>query len=151
MTESGATNIFFLMETASGVKELVTPPLDGLILPGVTRQSIIEMAPKHSLKVVERPMPMEEILCALEEGRLLEMFATGTAASVIPVGLLLYKGEWCQVPAPWDGVAAGFLREIQDVCSGIVESTWAVELEEWRLEEDGDVPDYMDQLNYLTK
>ena len=149
MTESGATNIFFLMERSSGIKELVTPPLDGLILAGVTRQSIIELAPKHNLTVNEKPVPMDVLLCALKEERLLEMFATGTAASVIPVGGLLYKGEKYQVPTPRDGVAEIFMREIQDICCGRIKSPWAVELEEWKLEEDDDVPNYMEQLTYL--
>ena len=42
-----------------------------------------------------------------------------------------------------------FMREIQDICCGRIKSPWAVELEEWKLEEDDDVPNYMEQLTYL--
>jgi branched-subunit amino acid aminotransferase/4-amino-4-deoxychorismate lyase len=47
--------------------------------------------PLHGLRVEERPLPMQLLLCRLAEGDLLEMFATGTAATVVPIGGLLYR------------------------------------------------------------
>ena len=87
VTEVGAMNIFILMKTDAGC-ELVTPPLtSGTVLPGVTRRSIIELAmTKPGLTVVERSITLPEILNAKAEGRLLEMFGSGTAAIVSPVG-----------------------------------------------------------------
>ena len=80
-------NIFTLLQTSYG-PELVTPPLSsGTVLPGVTRRSIIELARERlGLKVAERRITLPEILAAQSEGRLLEMFGTGTAAIVSPVG-----------------------------------------------------------------
>ena len=89
VTEVGAMNIFALMES-KGEWELVTPPLSsGTILPGVTRSSVLELASQMpGLKVVERKLNLPELLSASVEGRLLEMFGTGTAAIVSPVGSL---------------------------------------------------------------
>ena len=87
VTEVGAMNIFTLMKTDAGC-ELVTPPLTaGTVLPGVTRRSILELAmAKPGLTVSERKITLTEILTAQAEGRLLEMFGSGTAAIVSPVG-----------------------------------------------------------------
>ena len=81
-------NLFILLRRGDGSKELVTPPLDkGTILPGVTRRSIIELCSTWpDLAVTERKITMSEVMTALAEGRLLEMFGSGTAAVVSPVG-----------------------------------------------------------------
>merc|ERR1719341_2564823 len=80
---------------ADGIHELVTPPLStGVILPGVTRRSIIELTQTWSdLRVSERKITMGEVMEAQEDGRLLEMFGSGTAAVVSPVGGLHYGGH----------------------------------------------------------
>merc|ERR1711874_439161 len=82
ITEVGAMNLFILLRRGDGSKELVTPPLDkGTILPGVTRRSIIELCSTWpDLAVTERKITMSEVMTALAEGRLLEMFGSGTAA-----------------------------------------------------------------------
>lgn len=85
--EVGTSNIFFLIGD-----ELITPPLAGSILPGVTRDSVIRMAKSWGVRVSERPLAMDEILAALTAGTLREVFASGTAAIVSPVGQMFYKG-----------------------------------------------------------
>ena len=85
--EVGTSNIFFLIGD-----ELITPPLAGSILPGVTRDSVIQMAGSWGIRVSERPLAMDEILAALAAGTLTEVFASGTAAIVSPVGQMFYKG-----------------------------------------------------------
>lgn len=86
--EVGSMNIFFVID---GV--LTTPALTGTILPGITRRSVIELAKKEGIPCVERRIALEEILQALEKGSCTEIFGTGTAAVIAPVGKLSYKGK----------------------------------------------------------
>jgi len=74
---------------------LVTPPLDkGLILPGVTRQSLVELAESwNEFKVTERYITMAEVHKAIKEKRMREMFGAGTACVVSPVGRILHKNK----------------------------------------------------------
>jgi len=85
--EVGTSNIFFLIDD-----ELITPPLTGSILPGVTRDSVITLARHWGISVSERPLSMDEILDAQAGGTLQDCFASGTAAIVSPVGHIYYKG-----------------------------------------------------------
>jgi branched-chain amino acid aminotransferase len=71
--------------------EIVTPPLNGSILAGVTRDSILTLLRDWGLKVSERPISIDEVLAAGDAGTLAEMWGTGTAAVVSPVGELGYK------------------------------------------------------------
>ena len=86
--EIGTSNIFFRF-----TDELITPPLSGSILPGITRDSVIRMAGDWGIKVNERPITIDEVIAANSDGSLKEIFATGTAAVISPVGALSYKGE----------------------------------------------------------
>jgi len=86
--EVGTSNIFFVIDG-----ELVTPPLAGSILPGVTRDSVLQIARRWGLKVSERRLSVEEIQEAQASGKLQEVFASGTAAIVSPVGQIYYKGK----------------------------------------------------------
>jgi len=86
--EVGSMNIFFVIDNA-----LVTPKLDGVILPGITRRSVIELAKHLQLKVEEREVPIAEVVEGLQDGRVSEVFGTGTACVVNPVGTLGYKGR----------------------------------------------------------
>lgn len=86
--EVGTSNIFFYIN-----EELVTPPLHGTILPGVTRDSILHLARSWELKVSERRIALDEIISGLEKGRVKEIFASGTAAVISPVGKLAYKSK----------------------------------------------------------
>jgi branched-chain amino acid aminotransferase len=95
VTEAGANNFFVIWRSADSNRiELVTAPLEnGLILPGVTRQNVLELAmeklggnDENDFDVQEREFTMHEIVAASEEGRLLEAFTTGTAVSLIPIG-----------------------------------------------------------------
>ncbi len=73
--------------------EVITPPLSGSILPGVTRDSILTLCRDWGLKASERPISIDEVIGAARNGTLAEMWGTGTAAVVSPVGELGYKGE----------------------------------------------------------
>lgn len=73
--------------------EVITPPLAGTILDGVTRASTIQLMRDWGLTVSERPIAIEDVMQAGRDGTLREMWGTGTAAVVSPVGTLGYKGE----------------------------------------------------------
>ncbi|CAD6193341.1 unnamed protein product [Caenorhabditis auriculariae] len=95
ITEVGTMNIFVLWKNEQGELELVTPPLHkGLILPGVTRDSLLELAREmNEFKVSERIFYMEDVKKALAENRLFEMFGCGTACVVNPVGSIHYHNK----------------------------------------------------------
>lgn len=109
--EVGTSNIFFLIGG-----ELVTPPLDGTILPGVTRDSVLRLGGHWGLKVAERPISIQEVVAGCKSGALEEVFATGTAAVISPVGEIGYKGEDLQVA---DGETGELSRRLYDELTGI--------------------------------
>jgi branched-chain amino acid aminotransferase len=86
--EVGTSNIFFLVGD-----ELITPPLSGSILPGVTRDSVIRLAASWGVTVREKQLSIDELLRANADGTLKEAFASGTAAIVSPVGQMYYRGR----------------------------------------------------------
>jgi branched-chain amino acid aminotransferase len=73
--------------------EVITPPLSGTILPGVTRDSVLTLARDWGLRVSERAITIDEVVQAAHDGTLAEMWGTGTAAVVSPVGELGFRGE----------------------------------------------------------
>ena len=84
--EVGTSNIFFKIGD-----ELVTPTLDGSILGGITRDSVIQLAQSWDVKVIEKKITIDEVIAACDDGSLQEIFATGTAAVISPVGELCYQ------------------------------------------------------------
>uniref|UniRef100_A0A8C2WGD4 Branched-chain-amino-acid aminotransferase n=1 Tax=Cyclopterus lumpus TaxID=8103 RepID=A0A8C2WGD4_CYCLU len=128
ITEVGTMNLFIYWTNEKGEKELFTPPLDGIILPGVTRQSLLDLARTWGeFKVTERTMSMKELLGALDAGRILEVFGAGTACVVCPVGSLLYREESYQIPTMQNGpdLAKRFHKELTDIQYGRTASDWA--------------------------
>ena len=83
--EVGAMNIFFVIGD-----EVVTPELQGSILPGITRKSVLELCRSWGMKANERRISIDEIADAYKNGQLKEVFGTGTAAVISPVGHLKY-------------------------------------------------------------
>ena len=83
--EVGAMNIFFIIDG-----EVVTPELQGSILPGITRKSVLELCRKWGMKVSERRISADEVAEAYKAGKLQEVFGSGTAAVISPVGHLKY-------------------------------------------------------------
>ena len=86
VTEAGTMNFFVRWTNEEGKEELVTAPLDGTILPGVTRQALLDLMREWGeFEVTERAFTMDELAKAMDEGRVKEMFGSGTAATVSPV------------------------------------------------------------------
>jgi branched-chain amino acid aminotransferase len=112
--EIGTSNIFFLINN-----ELVTPALSGSILPGITRDSVIRLARSWDIQVTERAIAIDEVISALEGGSLQEIFASGTAAVISPVGALNYKGREYQVNGETTGpLAQRLFDELQGIQFG---------------------------------
>ncbi len=86
--EVGSMNIFFVINDT-----LVTPPLDGTILAGITRDSVITLAKDRGIPVEERRISVEELMATAKSGEMTEAFGTGTAAVVSPVGEFYYGDE----------------------------------------------------------
>uniref|UniRef100_G3PP48 Branched-chain-amino-acid aminotransferase n=1 Tax=Gasterosteus aculeatus aculeatus TaxID=481459 RepID=G3PP48_GASAC len=128
ITEVGTMNLFIYWTNEKGEKELLTPPLDGIILPGVTRQSLLDLARTWGeFKVTERTMGMKELLGALDSGKILEVFGAGTACVVSPVGSLLYGEKKYEIPTMQNGpdLAKRFHKELTDIQYGRTASEWA--------------------------
>jgi branched-chain amino acid aminotransferase len=134
ITEVGAMNIMAIWTNRDGEKELITARLDeGLVLPGVTRDSVLELARQEDLKVTEGIWTIDDLLSALNEKRVIEMFGTGTAAIVAPVNKVLYEDKWFDVPidatdpsAEIGSYARRFLDQLQDIQYGKIEHKWSV-------------------------
>jgi branched-chain amino acid aminotransferase len=109
--EVGTSNIFFYIGD-----ELVTPPLGGTILPGVTRDSVLHIARGWEMNVSERMISLDEVLSALESGKVKEIFASGTAAVISPVGKLAYRGKKFVIN---EGKVGPLARKIYDHIMGI--------------------------------
>ena len=115
--EVGSMNIFFVIED-----EIITPALNGSILPGITRNSVIEMAKRWHLKVTERQIGIDELLAAQGEGKLAEIFGSGTAAVISPVGELKYDDRVITIGQGQVGPLANrFFQAIQDIQYGRAE------------------------------
>lgn len=111
--EAGAMNIFFVSD-----KRLITPPLTGTILHGVTRDSILKLAPKFGLTPEERPLSVDEMLKSIQSGEIEEVFVSGTAAVVSPVGTFGYKDKLFTVGGGKDGE---WMKKIHGEITGIQE------------------------------
>ncbi len=113
--EVGAMNIFFKIGD-----EIVTPELNGSILPGITRDSVLQVLKAYGYNATERRVSIDEVVDAYKNGELLEVFGTGTAAVISPVGELCYKGEKMVINNNEIGEISQFLY---DTITGIQKGT----------------------------
>lgn len=115
--EVGSMNIFFVIDG-----ELITPMLNGSILPGITRDSVITLAKKWNIKVSERKISIDEVINAHNSGRLQEIFGSGTAAVISPVGKLRYGDKVLTISDDKVGhMAKKFFKGITDIQYGKAE------------------------------
>lgn len=114
--EIGTSNAFFRIGD-----EVITAPLDsGTILPGITRDSVISLLTKWGIKVSQRKLSIDEIIEASKTGELKEIFASGTAAVISPIGWLNYVGTDYQVA---DGKVGEIAQKLYDTLYGIQTGT----------------------------
>ncbi|MDD6161077.1 MAG: branched-chain amino acid aminotransferase [Oscillospiraceae bacterium] len=109
--EVGAMNIFFKIDG-----KIVTPMLNGSILPGITRDSVLHLCRAWGLPTEERRISVDELLEAQKGGKLEEVFGTGTAAVISPVGKLRYQDE---VMTIGDGSIGPVSQKLYDTVTGI--------------------------------
>ncbi len=134
LTEVGTMNLFIFSKNKNGRLELFTPALDGTILPGVVRKSLLELAREwNEFDVIEGKMNMAQLIEAIEEGRVLEMFGTGTAVVVSPIKKLHYTGKDYDIPLdPTDPgkesgpLASRLWKALTDIQYGIITHPWSV-------------------------
>jgi len=140
LTEVGTMNLFVVFDR-NGTYEIVTPPLDGMILPGVTRDSVLALARDHetgkqrlagldkNVVVSERPVTMKEVQEASRTNQLVEMFGSGTAAVISAVDKIAYLGEDILIPTGSGGmgpVAHAMWEELVGRQTGSIPSEWSV-------------------------
>ncbi len=117
--EVGAMNIFFLIGD-----QLVTPELSGSILPGITRYSVISLAEKWGINVSERKISIDELIQAGKDGKLKEVFGSGTAAVVSPVKEIRYGDETIEIGDGTPGeLAMKFYTALTDIQYGKTKDT----------------------------
>lgn len=109
--EVGAMNIFFKINGA-----VVTPMLNGSILPGITRDSVIRLCKDWGYEVQERLISIDEVYDAHQKGLLEEVFGTGTAAVISPVGHLRWGDHVMQIN---DGGIGKLSQKLYDNLTGI--------------------------------
>lgn len=109
--EVGAMNIMFKIDG-----KIITPSLNGSVLPGVTRKSSIELLRSWGYEVEERLISVDELVDAAKQGKLEEAWGTGTAAVVTPVGWLTYKDENFEVEG---GKIGEVTQKLYDGLTGI--------------------------------
>ena len=109
--EVGSMNMFFKFRDV-----LVTPPLLGSILGGITRDSIIKLARHMGVPVDERRITVQDVFDASQRGELEEAFGSGTAAVVSPVGRLAWKGQEILIS---DGKIGPLTQKFYDTLTGI--------------------------------
>ena len=109
--EVGAMNIFFKIDG-----EVITPELNGSILAGITRDSVLEVLRSWGVKATERKISIDEIYEAHANGKLEEVFGTGTAAVISPVGELNYDGKKITIG---EGKIGETTQKLYDTITGI--------------------------------
>jgi len=109
--EVGAMNIFFKIDG-----KIVTPMLNGSILPGITRDSVLTYCRAKGIPCEERKISVEELVEAQKSGKLEEVFGSGTAAVISPVGKLRYKDEVFTIG---DGTIGEYSQRLYDFITGV--------------------------------
>lgn len=109
--EVGSMNIFFVINN-----ELITPELSGSILPGITRDSVLELAGQWEVPAREQKIAIDDVLEAHRAGSLTEVFGSGTAAVISPVGELKYEDH---ILAIGDGSVGPMAQKFFDALTDI--------------------------------
>lgn len=128
--ESGTMNIMFVVDG-----KLITPSEDSdTILKSVTKRSVVEISRHWGLDVEERKITVEEIVSALKEGRVSEVFGAGTAATIAQISKIGFRGEIYELPAvETRELSNRFDRYFIDLKAGKIEDqmNWLLPVEEF--------------------
>ncbi|KAJ7599359.1 aminotransferase [Mycena floridula] len=142
--EVGAMNIFFVVQRDDGGLDIFTPSLDGTVLPGVTRQSCLDLVRGHStgslvlpgfsssnkIYAHEEKLTMSQVVNWHKDGKLLEAFGVGTAVLVAPIGRIGFNGEDLNLASHegiYGPVSQALRRRILEIQQGKVDwQNWSV-------------------------
>lgn len=111
--ESGTMNAMFYIDNT-----LITPPLTGSILDGVTRDSLLTLAKDMGIKTEERPISYKEIKQALDAGKRVEAFGAGTAAVIAPIETIGIEGEQYKCYTGEDAMMYRLQKALYDIRKG---------------------------------
>ncbi|RMZ83303.1 hypothetical protein DV738_g1164, partial [Chaetothyriales sp. CBS 135597] len=145
ITEAGSTNIFVIWRTLQGKLQLVTPALsEGLILPGVTRMSILELAherlsdkkkqnidgsevkqPLEPLEVIESNFTIFDLILAKTDGRLVAAFVAGTASFIVPITTINFRGHQIDIDTGGSPHMDLLKQTMADIMYGRESNNWA--------------------------
>ena len=132
VTEVGAMNFMMAFKESDGHLKIVTAPIDGIILPGITRMSLLEIMREDprfkGIEVVEKYIGIEELVRKIENGECVECFGCGTAAIVTPTGSIVYEDDEYKLPENHD-----LAKKLHDCLCDIqygrtVHKDWTVEV-----------------------
>ncbi len=124
--EMGTMNVFFVIDGVA-----ITPDLDGMILDGVTRDSVIQLFKHYGVKVEERKISIDEVMTAHKKGLLEDAFGSGTAAGITTIAQIAHKGEMIKLSPPAERPYSVRLRDDLDgIKNGTVPdySGWTVKV-----------------------
>ncbi len=114
--ESGTMNVMFVIDNV-----LITPPTGDTILNGITRKSVLRLARDWDMKVEERKIAVQEVVEAIEAGRLQEAFGTGTAATIAHIDTLAHEGKDHKLPPVADRVfSTKVLKTLDGIKTGMI-------------------------------
>lgn len=114
--ESGTMNIMFIIDD-----KLVTPPTSTSILAGITRESLLKLAPEFGLTAEERPVSLDELEERLSNGTIREVFGAGTAATVAPIESIHLRGKDYQIPIADGDIKFQMKQYLEDLRKGVIE------------------------------
>ncbi|KAG8722102.1 hypothetical protein FRC09_006805, partial [Ceratobasidium sp. 395] len=146
VTEAGQMNFFAVFKRDDGGFSAATPALDGTILPGVTRNSVLGLinSPSspianfiaaHALQSEERTITLHEVKEMAEKGRLVEAFGVGTAAIICPIGRIGYQDKTNSIHTVAEIELPAYKSGLGPVASVLLESIVAIQ--EGRIEFEG--------------
>lgn len=112
--EAGVMNVFFVID---GI--VITPALEGTVLPGITRDSVLTLLTTMGVEVQERPISIDEVASAHAAGRLRECFGTGTAATISHIAEIGYQDRILTLPSVADrNIAPAVLARLRALYTG---------------------------------
>lgn len=126
--EVGTMNVFFVFKD-----EIVTPALNGSILAGGVRDSVLKLLSDEKTTINERLITIGEVISRHQKGELLEVFGTGTAAVISPIGELYYRGNSIVINnGEWGPIGSKLLATLRGIQQGTIEDkfNWMVKLEQ---------------------
>lgn len=127
-------NVFFVVKDRYGQLQLLTPPDNGCIISGVTRQSILELSDQikkeTGLHVKEQPINISEIISAFNEGRLVEAIGCSTSSHIQPINRIVYKEHNISLDTNFDSKYVSYLNNlIANIMLGDSSHPWIKTLE----------------------